>query len=194
MSPARMASSTSSSSSTSLSSPSSPSLPSPHPACPSPHRPSPHQEEGHSGAQDEAGHHVGAVVPVLGDPVQSGEEGGAECPQAEDGLGQAARLGLDGAGDVHLEGDKKKGVSAPRRSTEALLHLANSTTLRTPTGSQSNALEPPLLEAQRSAGKEVMSNTYIIKTSNGKKGRNGPRGERRETPQRVWKPKNTSAL
>lgn len=121
---------------------------------PSPHRPPPHQEEGHSGAQDEAGHHVGAVVPVLGDPIQSGEEGGAERPQAEDGLGQAARLGLDGAGDVHLEEHKKKNVSSPCRSTGVLLHLVNLTIQRIPTESQSSALELPLLEAQRSAGRK----------------------------------------
>lgn len=65
---------------------------SPPPLTPSPPTPAPppYQKEGHSGAQDEAGHHVRAVVPVLGDPVQSGEEGRAERAQAEDGLGQPA--------------------------------------------------------------------------------------------------------
>lgn len=43
------------------------------------------------------------MVSVLGDPVEAGEEGRTERAQTEHRLGQAAGLGLDGAGDVHLE-------------------------------------------------------------------------------------------
>lgn len=43
------------------------------------------------------------MVPVLRDSVEAGEEGRTERAQTEHRLGQAAGLGLDGAGDVHLE-------------------------------------------------------------------------------------------
>lgn len=64
-----------------------------------------HQKQGYSGAQDEAGNHVGAVVPVLGDPIEARQEGWAEGPQAQHGFGQTTALCLDCACDVHLEQD-----------------------------------------------------------------------------------------
>lgn len=48
------------------------------------------------------------MVSVLGHSVEAGEEGRAERAQTEHGLGQAAGLGLDGAGDVHLERTRKE--------------------------------------------------------------------------------------
>lgn len=64
-----------------------------------------HQKQGYSGAQDEAGNHVGAVVPVLRDPIEARQEGRAEGPQAQHGFGQTTALCLDCACDVHLEQD-----------------------------------------------------------------------------------------
>lgn len=43
------------------------------------------------------------MVSVLRDSIEAGEEGRTERAQTEHGFGQAAGLGLDGAGDVHLE-------------------------------------------------------------------------------------------
>ena len=63
----------------------------------------PHQKQSNRWSQYESGHHVRTVVSVLWDSVEAGEEGRAERAQTEHGLGQAAGLGLDGAGDVHLE-------------------------------------------------------------------------------------------
>lgn len=48
------------------------------------------------------------MVPVLRDSVEAGEEGRTEGGQAEHRLGQAAGLGLDCTGDVHLEERKIK--------------------------------------------------------------------------------------
>ena len=63
----------------------------------------PHQKESNRWSQYESSHHVRAMVSVLRDSVEAGEEGWTERAQTEHGLGQAAGLGLDGAGDVHLE-------------------------------------------------------------------------------------------
>lgn len=74
----------------------------------------PHQKQSNGRSQDEPGHYVGAVVPVLGDSVEAGEEGRAERAQAQHRLGQAAGLGLDGAGDVHLDGTTKRSIRSVR--------------------------------------------------------------------------------
>lgn len=133
------------------------------------------------------------MVPVLGDPVQSGEEGRAERAQAEDGLGQPARLGLYGAGDVHLEEQKgqKSGRVQVHTGTAALTKLHNSKDLHWEPIKCSGAPSTVGLEVCR---KVEMSKTYIIKSSRREKRRNCPRGEQRETLQRVWMQKNVSML
>lgn len=65
----------------------------------------PHQKQCNSWSQYKSSHYIWTVVPILWNSVEAGEEGGAERAQTKHGLGQAAGLGLDGAGDVHLEGE-----------------------------------------------------------------------------------------
>lgn len=65
-----------------------------------------YQKQGYRSAQDEARDHIGAVVPVFRDPVEARQEGHAEGPEAQHGLGQSAALRLDCACDVHLEQDR----------------------------------------------------------------------------------------
>lgn len=83
-----------------------------------------HQKQGYSRAQDEACNHVGAVVPVLGDPIEACQEGGAEGPEAQHGFSQPTALCLDCACDVHLERTETSEREA------ACLHAAN-TRMRT---------------------------------------------------------------
>lgn len=61
-----------------------------------------YQKQGNSSAQDKARDHVRAVVPILRDPVEARQEGGAEGPEAQHRFGQSTALGLDCACDVHL--------------------------------------------------------------------------------------------
>lgn len=90
-----------------------------------------HQKQGYSGAQDEACNHVGAVVPVLGDPIEARQEGGAEGPEAQHGFSQPTALCLDCACDVHLERTETSEREA------ACLHAANTRT-RTHAPAQAN--------------------------------------------------------
>ncbi len=74
----------------------------------------PHQKQSDGWSQYKSSHHVRTVVSVLWDSVEAGEEGRTERAQTEHGLGQTAGLGLDGAGDVHLErrvGGRHKAVN-----------------------------------------------------------------------------------
>ena len=90
-----------------------------------------YQKQGYSSAQDEACDHIGAVVPILGDPVEARQEGHAESPEAQHWLGQSTALRLDCACDVHLEEDRDWGVTGQpphtvhiraRTRTHTLLH------------------------------------------------------------------------
>lgn len=70
-----------------------------------------YQEQGYSSAQDEACNHIGAVVPILRDPIEACQEGCAEGPQAQHWFSQSTALCLDCACDVHLEQDRDHGVT-----------------------------------------------------------------------------------
>lgn len=69
---------------------------------------SPHQKQCNSWSQYKSSHYIWTVVSILWNSVEAGEEGGAECAQTEHWFGQAAGLGLDCTGDVHLEGERWK--------------------------------------------------------------------------------------